>query len=137
MSDKEPHAKLGRSGEDYLEAILRLSYEFPVVRSINIAEKLGRSKASVSVAMKKLLEEGYIQKSQEGSITLTEKGRVIAEEMDAKHCFFAENLIEIGIDPQTAQSEACQIEHVISKETFQKLVEANQDAKEETQHHEN
>ena len=125
MSDQETHAKLGRSGEDYLEAILRLSYEFPVVRSINIAEKLGRSKASVSVAMKKLLEDGYIQKSQEGSITLTEKGRVIAEEIDNRHRFFAENLIEIGIDPQTAEVEACRMEHVISQETFQKLVKAN------------
>lgn len=129
MSDKEPHAKLGRSGEDYLEAILRLSYEFPVVRSINIAEKLGRSKASVSVAMKKLLEDGYIQKSQEGSITLTEKGRVIAEEMDTRHRFFAENLIEIGIDPQAAEVEACRMEHVISQETFQKLVKANAECK--------
>ena len=79
--------------------------------------------------MKKLHEDGFIQKSQEGYITLTDKGLAIAQEIYARHRFFAEHLIGIGIDPQTAQSEACRIEHVISEETFQRLVEANQKCK--------
>ena len=126
---EERQAKRNESREDYLEAILRLGSERPVVRSVDIAEFLGFSKASVSVAMKKLLEDGYIQKSQEGYITLTDKGLTIAKEIYARHRFFAEHLIEIGIDPQTAQSEACRIEHVISEETFQRLVEVNQKCK--------
>lgn len=137
MSDKEPHAELGRSMEDYLETILKLSYELPAVRSVNIADSLGFSRASVSAAMKKLLEDGYIHKSWEGYITLTEKGQAIAEDIYARHRFFAENLKEIGIDPQTAESEACRIEHAISKETFQKLLEANQNAKKEKPDREN
>ena len=133
---EERQAKRNESREDYLEAILRLGSERPVVRSVDIAQFLGFSKASVSVAMKKLHEDGYIQKSQEGYITLTDKGLTIAQKIYARHRFFAEHLVEIGIDPQTAQSEACRIEHVISEETFQRLVEANRNAKEDT-HHEN
>ena len=69
-------------------------------------------------------------------ITLTDKGLTIAKKIYARHRFFAEHLTEIGIEPQTAESEACRIEHVISEETFQRLVEANRNAKEDT-HHEN
>ena len=133
---EEPQEKRNESREDYLEAILRLSAERPVVRSVDIADFLGFSRASVSVAMKKLLEGGYIYKSREGYITLTDKGRAIAEEIYARHRFFAEHLIEIGIDPRTAESEACRIEHVISEETFQRLVEADRNAKEDMHHHE-
>ena len=133
---EEWQSKRNESREDYLEAILILQSERPVVRSIDIAEFLGFSKASVSVAMKKLHEDECIQKSQKGYITLTGKGLTIAREIYARHRFFAEHLIEIGIDPQTAQSEACRIEHVISEETFQRVVEANRNAKEDT-HHEN
>ena len=136
MTDEKPQPKLGESGEDYLEAILRLSLEHPVVRSIDIARALGFSKPSVSLAMKKLREGGYIKKSEEGYITLTDKGRSIAEKIYARHRFFAKHLAETGIDPQTAESEACRIEHVISEESFQKLVKANHHAKEETHHHE-
>ena len=134
---EEQQAKRNESREDYLEAILRLQSERPVVRSVDIAEFLGFSKASVSVAMKKLLEDGCIHRSKEGYITLTDTGLAVAQEIYARHRFFAEHLIEIGIDPQTAQSEACRIEHVISKETFQRLVEANRNAKEDRHHHEN
>ena len=139
MTDEKPQPKLGESGEDYLEAILRLSLAQPAVRSIDIAHAHGFSKTSVSLAMKKLSEGGYIKKSEEGFITLTDKGRSAAEKIYARHCFFTEHLIEIGIDPQTAESEACRIEHVISEESFQKLAEANLHAhheKEETHHHE-
>ena len=133
---EERQTKRNESREDYLEAILRLGSERPVVRSVDIAEFLGFSKASVSIAMKKLLEDGYIHRSREDYIMLTDKGLAIAREIYARHRFFAEHLIEIGIDPQTAQYEACRIEHVISEETFQRLVEANRNAKEDT-HHEN
>ena len=129
MPDEKFHAKLNESGEDYLEAILRLSLERPVVRAVDIANFLGFSKPSVSTAMKKLLEDGYIKRSREGYITLTEKGRVIAEDMYDRHRFFAEHLTEIGIDPKTAESEACRIEHTISRESFQKIMEANRNAK--------
>ena len=136
MSEQR-QTKRNESREDYLETILRLGFERPVVRSVDIADFLGYSKASVSVAMKKLLEDGYIHKSLEGFITLTDKGQAIAQEIYARHRFFTEHLIEIGIDPQTAQTEACRIEHVISEETFQRLVEANKNAKEDIYHHEN
>ena len=132
MSDDGSQEKMNESREDYLEAILRLKLERPEVRSVDIAEFLGFSKPSVSTAMKKLCEGGYIRKSWEGYITLTDKGQAIAEDIYARHLFFAEHLTEIGIDPQTAESEACRIEHVISKETFQRLVEANHNAKEKT-----
>ena len=136
MSDEEQREKLNESREDYLEAILRLSLEHPVVRSVDIARALGISKASVSVAMKRLREGGYIKRSEEGYIALSGKGLEIAEDIYARHRFFTEHLIEIGIDPKTAESEACRIEHDISRETFQKLVDANQNAKEARQDHE-
>ena len=125
---EERRAKLNESREDYLEAILRLSKKLPAVRSVDIADFFGVSKPSVSVAMKKLWEGGYVDRTQEGYIILTDKGLATAQEVYARHRFFTEHLIEIGIDPQTAQCEACRIEHVISEETFQRLVEANAQA---------
>ena len=131
---EEWQVKRNESREDYLEAILRLQSERPVVRSVDIADFLGFSKASVSIAMKKLLEDGYIHKSQEGFITLTDQGQAFAREIYARHRSFTEHLIKIGIDPQTAESEACRIEHVISQESFQKIMEANSHAEEEKHH---
>ena len=94
-----------------------------------------RSVTNLSVGCKASLRSAF-HPLRISYITLTDKGLAIAREIYARHRFFAEHLVEIGIEPQTAESEACRIEHVISEETFQRLVEANRNAKEDT-HHEN
>ena len=99
--------KIQESAENYLETILVLKKKNGVVRSIDIANDLGVSKPSVSVAMDK---EGYI--------TLLDKGREIAEKIYERHTFLTDWLTSIGVDPTVAAEDACRIEHVISAETF-------------------
>ena len=111
------------SAEDYLEAILMLKQRNGHVRSVDVAEELGYSKASISVAMKKLRENGYIAMDKEG-ITLLPSGEAIAEHIYERHKFFTELFISIGVNPKTAREDACRIEHGISDETFSKLKEA-------------
>lgn len=108
------------SSEDYLEAILMLQERNGHVRSIDIAEELNYSKASISVAMKKLRENGYISMAKDGSITLLEPGKKIAEHIYERHKLFSEFFMEIGIDAKTAREDACRIEHDLSDETFEK-----------------
>lgn len=108
------------SAEDYLEAILMLKQRNGHVRSVDIAEELGYSKASISVAMKKLRENGYIAMDKEG-ITLLPSGEAIAEHIYERHKFFTDYFISIGVNPETAREDACRIEHGISDETFTKL----------------
>ena len=91
------------------------------VRSIDIVNELGYSKPSVSVAMKKLRENGYINMDHDGYITLSETGLEIAERMYERHTLLSSFLIRLGVDEKTAVEDACRIEHVISPETFQKL----------------
>ena len=91
------------------------------VRSIDIVNELGYSKPSVSVAMKKLRENGYINMDNDGYITLPETGLEIAERMYERHTLLSSFLIRLGVDEKTAVEDACRIEHVISPETFQKL----------------
>lgn len=91
------------------------------VRSIDIVNELGYSKPSVSVAMKKLRENGYINMDNDGYITLSETGLEIAERMYERHTLLSSFLIRLGVDEKTAVEDACRIEHVISPETFQKL----------------
>lgn len=110
------------SAEDYLEAILMLKQRNGHVRSVDVAEELGYSKASISVAMKKLRENGYIAMDKEG-ITLLPSGEAIAEHIYERHKFFTELFISIGVNPKTAREDACRIEHGISDETFSKLKE--------------
>lgn len=105
----------------YLETILVLSRKQPNVRSIDIAGELGYKKSSVSVAMKNLRENGYIEMDSDGYITLTEKGREIAEIIYERHTLITEWLIRLGVSETTAVEDACRIEHVISKETFDAL----------------
>lgn len=93
------------------------------VRSIDIVNELGYSKPSVSVAMKKLRENGYINMDNDGYITLSETGLEIAERMYERHTLLSSFLIRLGVDEKTAVEDACRIEHVISPETFQKLKE--------------
>ena len=114
---------LNESSENYLETILMLSNELPVVRSVDIAESMGFKKPSVSVAMKQLRENGYITVTKAGFIYLTDKGKEIAEMIDERHEFMKSWLISLGIDEKTAAEDACRMEHDISKESFRAIKE--------------
>ena len=113
--------KTNESAENYLETILVLSQKKPVVRGVDIAEELGFKKSSVSVAMKNLRENGYIEINSEGHISLTGPGREIAETMYERHAMLSQWLIYLGVDEQTAVEDACRIEHVISQESFEAI----------------
>lgn len=106
------------SAEDYLERILILQEEKGEVRSIDIAHDMGFSKPSISVAMKKLKEAGLIIIDENGFISLTKEGHVIADKVYERHTVLKKILIDIGVDPKQAEKDACKIEHVISEETF-------------------
>lgn len=111
--------KIHESAENYLETILILQKRQGQVRSIDIASELSFSKPSVSVAMKNLRLNGYIDVSKDGYITLLDKGREIAEKIYERHTLFSDWLIALGVSPQVAAEDACRIEHVISNETFE------------------
>lgn len=111
--------KIHESAENYLEAILVLQKRQGQVRSIDIASELSFSKPSVSVAMKNLRLNGYIDVSKDGYITLLDKGQEIAEKIYERHTLFSDWLIALGVSPQVAAEDACRIEHVISNETFE------------------
>lgn len=110
--------KIQESAENYLETILILKQQRGAVRSIDIANELEFSKPSISVAMKNLRENGFVEMDSAGYITLTDKGRVIAETMYERHTWFSNWLISLGVDPKVAVKDACRIEHVISAESF-------------------
>ena len=110
--------KIKESAEDYLECILILGKSSERVRSIDIVRKMKLSKPSVSVAMKKLRENGYINMDSEGRISLTEDGRAIAEKIYERHVFISSWLEDLGVDNEIALKDACRIEHVLSDETF-------------------
>ena len=95
-----------------------LGREKPCVRSIDIANELNFSKPSVSVAMKNLRENGYVEMDGNGYLSLTDKGRVIAETMYERHTLLSDWLITLGVNEKTAVEDACRIEHVISAESF-------------------
>ena len=109
------------SAEDYLESILVLKNKLGNVRSIDIVNYFDYSKPSISVAMKHLREDMYIEMDQKGYITLTEKGKVIAEKMFERHTLLTDWLISIGVDEKTAAEDACRIEHVISEKSFEAI----------------
>lgn len=109
------------SAENYLETILVLSRRLPVVRSVDVATELHFKKPSVSVAMKKLRESGYISVSQEGYITLTETGKKIADCIYERHTLLSSWLTRLGVDREVAAEDACRIEHVISTESFEAI----------------
>ena len=113
------HMKIHESAENYLETILILQKRQGQVRSIDIAGELSFSKPSVSVAMKNLRLNGYIDVSKDGYITLSDRGREIAEKIYERHTLFSDWLIALGVSPQVAAEDACRIEHVISNETFE------------------
>ena len=115
--------QIRESGEDYLEAILMLQKRNGQVRSIDICNELGFSKPTVSVAMKNFRENGYINMDEDYFITLTEKGRAIAESVYERHVVIAKFLSAIGVDEKTALEDACKIEHDLSDETFRCMKE--------------
>ena len=109
------------SAEMYLETILVLSKTSDEVRAVDIANKLEYSKPSVSVAMKNLRQNGYIDIDANGFITLTDKGRQIAETIYERHRLIADWLIYLGVREEVALQDACKMEHVISAESFEAM----------------
>lgn len=115
--------KLQESGEMYLETILILKERFGYVRAIDIAHELNFSKPSVSRAISLLRENGYVTFDPNGMILLTEQGQEVAEKIYERHNTLCRYFIALGINEETAEADACRIEHVISEETFTKLKE--------------
>lgn len=110
--------KIQKSAEDYLEAILVVERRRGAARGIDIANELGFSKPSVSIAMKNLRGAGYIDTASDGSLVLTDKGREIAERIYERHTLLTEWLVSLGVSRDQALEDACKMEHVISTETF-------------------
>ena len=106
------------SAENYLETILILSKKLPVVRSVDIANELGFKKSSVSIAMKNLREKNHITVTDAGFIYLTDSGKRIAELIYERHQFISEWFIKLGVPENIAIEDACKIEHILSKESY-------------------
>ena len=115
--------KIHASGEDYLEAVLVLQKNHGAVRSIDVARRVGVSKASVSYAVSALREGGFLTTDENHYIHLTNLGWDVAEKIYERHCFFTHQLISVGVNPQIAEVDACRMEHAVSDESFQKLKE--------------
>ena len=115
--------KIKESAENYLETILILSKKNIAVRSIDIANEMNFTKASVSVAMKRLREDGYINMDDDRMITLTPKGKDIASMVYERHQIIAKILIALGVDEATAYEDSCKIEHDLSQKSFEKIKE--------------
>ena len=110
--------KIQESAENYLETIFVLSRNGGTVRSVDISNELNYSKPSVSVAMKKLRLDGYVEIDASGFVNLTERGREIAEVIHERHEFISNWLVSLGVDEDIAAKDACKIEHVISERSF-------------------
>lgn len=115
--------KIKESAENYLETILMLKKKSGYVRAVDIAHELSFTKASVSVAMKSFRDEGYVTVDDDGGISLTDKGREIAERVYERHLVITKALVALGVDEQTASEDSCKIEHDISVQTFEKIKE--------------
>ena len=116
--------KLHASGEDYLETILVLQKKLGMVRSVDVARHMEVSKPSVCHAVATLRDGGFLTMDEDYFLHLTDVGREVAEKIYERHCFFTEQLIAAGVDPKTAEADACRIEHIISDESFDRLKEA-------------
>ena len=123
-SVKEVQMKLHASGEDYLETILVLQKKLGMVRSVDVARHMEVSKPSVCHAVATLRDGGFLTMDEDHFLHLTDVGREVAEKIYERHCFFTEQLIAAGVDPRTAEADACRIEHIISDESFDRLKEA-------------
>ena len=112
---------VNESAENYLETILLLSKKLPVVRSVDIANELDFKKSSVSIAMKNLREKNHIAVSDQGFIYLTDSGKKIAEMIYERHELLSSWLKSMGVPAEIANEDACKMEHVISKESFEAI----------------
>ncbi len=110
--------------EDYLEAVYILFQKQGYARCVDVAEYLGVTKPSVSRAVKELTKAKYLRKDSSGILSLTSSGKQVAATIYERHSFFTERLIAAGVDPKTAEEDACRIEHAISNESFRKLKES-------------
>lgn len=113
--------QIRKSSEDYLEAMLMMKERHGYIRSIDIAAELGVTKPSVSYATKRLRENGYITMDKDGLITLTDKGHAIASRMYERHRVLTVMLRRLGVDEETARTDACKMEHDMSEQSFQAL----------------
>ena len=113
--------KIHESAEDYLEAILVLKEKMGMVRSIDVVHHLDYSKPSVSVAMKRLRENGYIEMDEEGYINLLPPGEEIARRIYTRHKLLTQFLVHLGVSEEVAAADACKIEHDLSDESFEKI----------------
>jgi len=120
LEEKKP-MKIQKSAEDYLEAILMIREEKGYVRSIDVAGHLSVTKPSVSYAVKRLRESGYITMDTDGLLSLTDSGLEIARRIYSRHTMLTQLLIALGVDPEVAREDACKMEHDISEETYQAL----------------
>ena len=118
--------KLHASGEDYLEAILVLQKEKGMVRSVDVARHMEVSKPSVCHAVATLRDGGFLMMDEDHFLHLTDVGREVAERIYERHRFFTEQLIAAGVDPKTAEADACRIEHTISQDSFEKIRRAHE-----------
>lgn len=116
--------KLHASGEDYLETILVLQKKLGMVRSVDVARHMEMSKPSVCHAVATLRDGGFLMMDEDHFLHLTDVGREVAEKIYERHCFFTKHFISIGVDPETAEADACRIEHDISAETYERLKES-------------
>ncbi len=110
--------KIQQSAEDYLESMLILQEEYGYTRSIDISRRLGVTKPSVSIAVKRLRENGYVDIGEHGMITLTDAGLEIAKRTYERHKALTAFLEKLGVSGEQAEEDACKIEHVISNETY-------------------
>ena len=115
--------KIHASGEDYLEAVLILQKKQGMVRSIDLARHMGFSKPSISHAVGILKNGGFLTVDEDGFLHLTAIGREVAEKIYERHLFFTEQLVAAGVDLETAEQEACRMEHAIGDTSFRKLKE--------------
>ena len=115
--------KLHASGEDYLETILVLQKKLSIVRSVDVARHMEVTKPSVCHAVATLRDGGFLMMDEDHFLHLTDVGREVAEKIYERHCFLTKQLISIGVDPETAEADACRIEHDISAETYERLKE--------------
>ena len=118
MSGNGTKSRVNTAGENYLEAILILEDRKKAVRSVDLAEQMGVSKPSVSRAVHILEREGLVLIDRDHFLHLTEAGREIAEKIYERHVFFTRALIRLGVDPDQAETDACELEHVISDKAF-------------------
>ena len=117
------------SVEDYLEHILMLKEKQDIVRAIDLAKFMGFSKASVSIALKKMKESNLLYVEDNGNIALTDEGTKIGQATYERHKIISGLLMKIGVSEETASQDACRIEHIISEETFNKIKETMKNEK--------